>query len=93
MKHLCRFLCNRKQAIALVIGLLIAGAFFRWEKKETTEAGTGKLITQREGIALPWQACGPRTSFGTTRINFHVRQWLCYDLIRVEATGQTTAQN
>jgi hypothetical protein len=56
MKHLSRFLCRRKLA-----------------------------------IALPWQACGPRTSLSTTRINFHVRQWLCYDLIRVEATGQTTA--
>ena len=83
---------RHKKAITIVLSLLVIGALFRWETKEITEADTGKLITQREGIALPWQACGPRTPFGTTRINFHVRQWLCYGLIRVEATGQTTAK-
>ncbi|HEY1171362.1 MAG TPA: hypothetical protein VGH19_08350 [Verrucomicrobiae bacterium] len=87
MKRLSR----RSKVIALTLTLLILGAFFRWETKKIVEADTGKLITQREGIAFPWQLCGPRTYHGTTRINFHVRQWLCYGLIRLEATGQTTA--
>jgi hypothetical protein len=92
MKQLSTFLSHHKKAVALTAALLVTGAFFRWEEKEVIETETGKLVSVREGIALPWQYCGPRMPSGTTRINFHVRQWMCYGLVRVEATGQTVAK-
>jgi len=67
--------------------LLAAGACFRWEVREVDDARIGQPITRYHGVVLPWQPCG--ASGNGSLINFHVRHWLCYGLIKVEATGQT----
>ena len=91
MKRIRRFLIDCKKATALAVGLLIVGSFFRWEDKQLTNAQTGQQVASYRGIAFPWQPCGPgavQSPKGTT-INFRVRHWVFYGLIRIEATGQT----
>jgi hypothetical protein len=91
MKKIRRFLIDHKKAIALTVGLLVVGSFFRWEDKQVTNAQTGQQIASYSGIVFPWQPCGPgsvHASKGTT-INFHVRHWVFYGFIKIEATGQT----
>ena len=90
MKLLRRFVgflsCHRK-AIAVCLVAITIGACFRWEVRAVDDARTGKPITRYRGVVLPWEPCG--ASGGGTLINFQVRQWLCYGLIKVEAKGQT----
>jgi hypothetical protein len=87
MKRFLGFLSSHKLAIAVSVLLLIAGAFFRWEVREVNDARTGQAITRYRGIVFPWQPCGA-TGNGTP-INFRVRHWLCYGLVKLEATGTT----
>lgn len=92
MKRFISVMSHHKRRILFVLGVAVVGAFFRWEVKEVVDAQTGRLVAQHRGIALPWQACGPGMAFGKTRINFHVRHWIAYGLIQVEARGQTFAK-
>jgi hypothetical protein len=85
--RLVGFVSCHKKGIALSGMLLIAGACLGWEIREVDDARTGKPITRSQGIIFPWQPCGAKGR--GTQINFHVRQWLCYGLIKLEATGQT----
>lgn len=87
MKRFLEFLSCHKKGIAVSLVLLTVGACFRWEVREVDNARTGQAIARYHGVAFPWQACG--ASGGGTPINFHVRQWLCYGLIKLEATGTT----
>jgi hypothetical protein len=87
MKQLLGFLARHKKGLALSFALLAAGACCRWEVRVVDDARTGQPITRYRGIVFPWQPCG--ASGGGTLINFHVRHWLCYGLVRVEAKGQT----
>ena len=75
------------KGIIIAIALLTLGACFRWEVSEINDARTSKLISRYHGVVPPWQPCG--ATGGGTLINFHVRHWLCYGLIKVEARGQT----
>ena len=91
MKRIRRFLIEHKRAVALAVGFLIVGSPFRWEDKQVTNARTGQQVASYRGVALPWQPCGPgsvKSPKGTT-INFHVRHWVFYGLVKIEATGQT----
>jgi len=91
MKRIRRFLIDHKKAIAITVGLLVVGSFFRWEDKQVTNAQTGQQVASYCGIAFPWQRCGPgsvHSPKGTT-INFHVRHWVFYGLLQIRATGQT----
>ena len=87
MKQLLVFLSRHKKGLVLSFALLAVGACFRWEVRVVDDARTGKPITRYHGIVFPWQPCG--ASGGGTSINFHVRHWLCYGLVSVEANGQT----
>ena len=89
MNQIRAFLSRNGKLIAFVVGLLVAGALFRWEIREIDDAHTGKRLTTYHGIAFPWQACGPGTGHENRLINFHVRHWLLYGLVKIEATGQT----
>lgn len=80
-------LSRHRKAIGVCLGLLAVGACLRWEVRDVNDARTGKPITHYRGVVPPWQPCG--ASGGGTLINFHVRHWVCYGLIKVEATGQT----
>jgi hypothetical protein len=75
------------RGILITIALLTLDACFRWEVSEINDARTSKLISRYNGVVPPWQPCG--ATGGGTLINFHVRHWLCYGLIKVEARGQT----
>ena len=87
MRRFLGFLAPHKKGITLALILLAVGACFRWEVREVDDARTGQPITSYHGVAVPWQPCGAN---GNGRlINFHVRQWVCYGLIKVEAKGQT----
>lgn len=81
------FVARHKRGVLLSVMLLMAGACLGWEVREVDDARTGKRITRSQGIIFPWQPCGANGR--GTRINFHVRQWLCYGLVKLEATGQT----
>ena len=85
MKRLLGFLSRHKKGIAVSLVVLTIGAFFRWEVREVDNAGTDQPITRYRGVVFPWQQCG--ASGGGTAIKFHVRHWLCYGLIKLEATG------
>jgi hypothetical protein len=87
MKRLLGFLARHKKGVALALALLAVGACFRWEVAEIDDARTGQRITSHHRVVVPWQACG--ASGGGRLVNFHVRHWLCYGLIKVEAIGQT----
>ena len=87
MKRLLGFLFCHKKGIIFSIALLALGACFRWEVREVNDARTGQPITRYHGVVFPWQPCG--AGGGGTLINFHVRHWLCYGLVKLEATGQT----
>jgi hypothetical protein len=86
MRRSLGLLTRHKKGIALALVLVAVGACFRWEVREVDDAGTGQAITRYHGIVLPWQPCG--ASGGGRLINFRVRHWLCYGLIKVEANGQ-----
>ena len=87
IKQLTGFLSRHRKAIAVSLVLLTVGACLRWEVREVDDARTGKPITRYHGVVFPWQACG--ATGGGTLINFHVCHWVCYGLIKLEATGQT----
>jgi hypothetical protein len=87
IKQLTGFLSCHSKAIAVSLVLLTVGACLGWEVREVDDARTGKPITRYHGVVFPWQACG--ATGGGTLINFHVRHWVCYGLVKVEATGQT----
>ena len=89
MRRFFSFLSRNKKTLALMIGVFVLGSFFRWEVKEVDDARTGKRMVTYNGIVLPWQPCGPGNIDGSGTINFHVRHWVFYGLIRIEATGQT----
>jgi hypothetical protein len=92
MKRFYQFLNKHKKAVALAVGLLAVGSLFRWEDKQVTDAQTGRQVAAYRGIAFPWQPWDRGSIHqlpkGTT-INFHVRHWLLYGLLKIEATGQT----
>lgn len=81
------FFSRYRRAILLCLALLVVGAFFRWEVREVNDAKTGQPLVRYRGIVFPWQACGATGS--GRQINFHVQHWLCYGLVKLEATGQT----
>lgn len=87
MRRFFRFLARHKKGVILALLLLVVGAFFRWEVSEIDDARTGQRITSHHRVVVPWHACG--ASGNGRLINFHVRHWLCYGLVRVEARGQT----
>lgn len=87
MKGVIRSLSRHKRGIALCLVLLAVGACFRWEVAEIDNARTGQPIARHHRVVFPWQPCG--ATGGGTLIDFHVRHWLCYGLVQVEATGQT----
>ena len=87
LKRLSGFLSRHRKPIAVSLVLFAVGACLRWEVREVDDARTGKSITRYHGVVCPWQPCG--ATGGGTLINFHVRHWVCYGLIKVEATGQT----
>jgi hypothetical protein len=91
MRRFLRFLPDHKKTVALVVSLLVAGSFFRWEDKQVTDARTGQPLAAYRGVAFPWQPCGPGNVQAPKRttINFHVRHWVFYGLLKIEATGQT----
>lgn len=87
MKPSLELLRRRRKAALLVSGALAVGACFRWEVSEIADARTGQPIATHHRLVVPWQACG---AHGDGRlINFHVRHWLCYGLVKVEAIGQS----
>jgi hypothetical protein len=88
MRRWFSLLSRHKKAIASSLGLLVLGALFRWEVREVDDAQTGAPLTRYQGVVLPGQPCGVRTGGGKP-INFHVKHWLAYGLVRVEANGQT----
>lgn len=85
MKRFISFPSRNKKVIGLATALIVIGAFFRWEVREVDDGLTGKPITRYRGIVFPWQPCG--ASGGGKPIRFHVRHWLFYGLVKVEATG------
>jgi len=87
MKRFITFLSPNKKVIGAVITLIVAGAFFRWEVREVNDAQAGKPIACYRGVVFPWQTCG--ASGGGKPVNFHVRHWLFYGLVKIEATGTT----
>jgi hypothetical protein len=87
MRRFLRFLARHKQGVILSLVLLAVGACFRWEIAEVDDASTGQHITSHHRVVLPWTPCG--ASGGGRLVKFHVRHWLCYGLIRLEARGQT----
>ena len=87
MRRVLGFLARHKRGVALSLVLLVVGACFRWEIAEIDDARTGLRIASYHGVVFPWQPCG--ASGGGRLVNFHVRHWLCYGLIKVEAKGQT----
>ncbi|HEY5914445.1 MAG TPA: hypothetical protein VJA21_27970 [Verrucomicrobiae bacterium] len=87
MKRFVSLFSGHKKAILITIVFLGAGACFRWEAAEIDDASTGQRITSHHRPVFPWTPCG--ATGGGRLINFHVRHWLCYGLVRVEATGQT----
>ena len=91
MKRFRKLLSDHKKTIVLAVSLLVVGSFFRWEDKQVTNARTGKQVVAYRGIVFPWQPCGPGsvTAPKGTTIDFHVRHWLFYGLVKIEATGQT----
>jgi hypothetical protein len=91
MSRVLGYLAGHKRGVALSLVLLVVGACFRWEKAEIDDARTGERIASHHRAVFPWQPCLaalPRERSGRL-INFHVRHWLCYGLIKVEAKGQT----
>ncbi|MBN1125387.1 MAG: hypothetical protein JXA82_10290 [Sedimentisphaerales bacterium] len=88
MSRFFRYLWRKKKIIGVVLLLIVVGGFFRWEVREVDDAKTGAPIVRSRGIVFPWQECGMSTG-GNRLVNFHVRHWLCYGLVKVEATGQT----
>jgi hypothetical protein len=88
MKRFLRFLAYHKNAIILSFVLLAVGASFRWEVAEIDDATTRQRITTQHRVVLPWTPCGATTGGGRL-VNFRVRHWQCYGLVRAEATGQT----
>ena len=87
MKQFLKFLVQHKKGITLSLVLLMVGACFRWEIAEIDDVGTGQWVASHHRVVFPWTPCG---ASGSGRlVNFHVRHWLCYGLIRIEATGQT----
>jgi hypothetical protein len=87
LKRIAGFLHRRRKAVTLSVVLLAIGASFRWEVREVNDARTGKPISRYQGIVFPWEPCG--ASGGGTLVDFHVRHWLCFGLVKVEARGQT----
>jgi hypothetical protein len=87
MKQMLEGLSRGKKAMIIALGLLAVGACVTWEVREVDNARTGQPITRSRGIVLPWQTCG--ASGRGTLVNFHVRQWMWYGLVKMEATGQT----
>ena len=81
------FVGRHKKGLAFSIVLLIGGGCMGWEVRDVDDARTGKPITRYRGIVFPWEPCGA-TGRGI-QVNFHVRQWLGYGLVKLEATGQT----
>jgi len=88
MKRLLRFLAHHKKGLILSFVLLAAGASFRWEVAEIDDATTGQRITTHHHVVLPWTPCGATTGGGRL-INFRVRHWQYYGLVKMEAAGQT----
>ena len=88
MKRLIAFLSAHRKRLAALLSILVIGAFFRWEIREIDDAGTGVPITRSRGVVFPWQPCG--ASGNGRAIKFHVTQWVCYGLIKVEASGTTS---
>jgi hypothetical protein len=76
------------KAIILTAGLVVLGAFFRWEVRAVDDGQTGEPLARYRGVVWPWQSCGVRAG-GNRLIKFHVRHWCCYGLVKVEATGST----
>ena len=87
MKRFFGFLSRHKKGIVLSLVLVAFGACFRWEVRAVDDARTGKPVARYRGVVFPWQPCG--ASGGGKLINFEVRHWLCYGLVRMEAKGQT----
>ncbi len=87
MNQLLAIVSRHKKRVVLWLVLVAVGACFRWEVAEIDDARTGQPIARHHRVVFPWQPCG--ATGGGTLINFHVRHWLCYGLIRVEASGQT----
>ncbi len=87
MKQSLAFLSRHRKGMILSLALFAVGACFRWEVAEVDDARTGQPIARHHRVVFPWQPCG--ASGGGNLINFHVRHWLGYGLIKVEATGQT----
>jgi hypothetical protein len=81
------FVSRHRRGVAVFVTLFIVGACFRWEVREVNDARTGQPVTRYRGIVFPWQPCG--ASGRDRAVNFHVRHWLCYGLVQLEATGQT----
>ncbi len=87
MKRFLGFLSRHKKGISVSLVSLCIGACFRWEVREVDNAATGQPIARYHGLVFPWRPCG--ASGQGTLINFHVRHWVCYGAIKLEATGQT----
>ena len=81
------FRLRDKKGVGLALVALAVGAFFRWEVAEIDDATTGQRLATHHRVVFPWQSCG--ASGGGRLINFHVRHWVCYGLIKVDARGQT----
>ena len=87
MKRFFAFVARHRRGRVLAVALLAAGACFRWEVAEIDDAKSGQRIATHHRVVPPWHPCG--ASGGGRLINFHVRHWLCYGLVQIEATGQT----
>jgi len=87
MKQFFRFLSRHRKRVAIFLVLLVIGACFRWEVGEIDDAATGQRITSHHRVVFPWTPCGAG-GYGRL-VNFHVRHWLCYGLVKVDARGQT----
>lgn len=88
MRRFLSYVWRNKRTIVIILILIVIGAFFRWEVREVNDAKTGELLVHHRGIVFPWKACGMSPD-GDRLVDFHVRHWLCYGLVKVEATGQT----
>lgn len=89
MKRIVHYVNRKKKVIGIIAGLIVLGAFFRWEVREVNDATTGKPIERYRGIVFPWRPCGVNC-YGDRLVSFHVRHWLVYGLAKIDAKGQTT---
>ena len=87
MRRFLRFLGRHKRHMILAMVLLAVGACFRWEISKVDDARTGQRLPSHHRVVVSWHAFGAN---GDGRlISFHVRHWLWYGLVKVEARGQT----